>query len=85
MLRDGTTRMIPDFKGHHFVETSEPNEFPIRHHCERCGMKGVLWPDGSAEFADGTKAVVRLSSLTQVNIRLTPVCDLSDPVRTGPH
>jgi hypothetical protein len=48
-------------------------------------MKGVLWPDGSAEFADGTKAVVRLSSLTQVNIRLTPVCNLSGPVRTGPH
>ena len=48
-------------------------------------MKGVLWPDGSAEFADGTKAVVRLSSLAQVHIRFTPVCNLSGPVKTNPH
>ena len=76
--------MIPDFKGHHFVETSKPDEFPIRHHCELCGMKAVLWPGGSAEFADGTKATVRISSLIQLNIRLTPVCNLSGPVRPCP-
>ena len=66
--------MIPDFKDHHFVETSQADEFPIRHRCERCGMKGVLWPDGSAEFGDGTKGIVRISSLIQLNIPITPVC-----------
>jgi hypothetical protein len=34
----------------------------------------MLKPDGSIEFADGAGVPVRISSLVQVNIRLTPVC-----------
>jgi len=42
--------MIADFKGHHFVEDSEPGEPPSRHHCEQCGMEAMLRPDGSIFF-----------------------------------
>jgi hypothetical protein len=42
--------MIPDFKGHHFVEDSEPGEPPSTHHCERCGMEAMVRPDGSIFF-----------------------------------
>jgi hypothetical protein len=66
--------MIPDFKGHHFVEDSKPGEFPLLHHCDRCGLKAVLTSDGSAEFHDGTVSSVRLSSLVQLSISLTPTC-----------
>jgi hypothetical protein len=34
----------------------------------------MLKPDGAVEFADGAGVPVRISSLVQVNIRLTPVC-----------
>jgi hypothetical protein len=66
--------MIPDFKGHHFVEDFKPGEPPSWHHCKRCGVKGMLKPDGSVEFVAGTGVSVRISSLVQVNIRLTPTC-----------
>lgn len=36
--------MIPDFKGHHFVEDSTPREQPSAHHCEHCGMEALLRP-----------------------------------------
>jgi hypothetical protein len=50
-----TRRVIPDFKGHHFVEDSKPGEPPSWHHCERCGMKALLRPNGSTYFdIDGT-------------------------------
>ena len=42
--------MIPDFKGHHFVEEFKPDEPPSGHYCERCGMKAALRPDGSTYF-----------------------------------
>jgi hypothetical protein len=42
--------MIPDFKGHHFVEDYEPGEPPSLHHCKRCGLKASLRPDGSVFF-----------------------------------
>ena len=53
--------VIPDFKGHHFVEDTKPNEAPSRHHCERCGMKAVLRPDGSIDFLDASEAPVAIS------------------------
>ena len=42
--------MIPDFKGHHFLEEFKPDQPPAGHYCERCGMKAALTPDGSAYF-----------------------------------
>jgi hypothetical protein len=54
--------MIPAFKGHHFVEDTKPNEPPSLHHCERCGMKAELRPDGSIDFLDASEAVVGISS-----------------------
>ena len=42
--------MIPDFKGHHFAEDSMPGEPPGAHHCDRCGLKASLRPDGSVFF-----------------------------------
>jgi hypothetical protein len=66
--------MIPDFKGHHFVEDSKLNEFPIRHHCARCEMKAVSKPDGSTDFDDGTGAPVGISGPVPLNIRLIPPC-----------
>jgi hypothetical protein len=53
--------MISDFKGHHFVEDTNPNEAPSRHHCERCGMKAVLRPDGSIDFLDASEALIGIS------------------------
>jgi hypothetical protein len=52
--------MIPDFKGHHFVEDFKPDEPPVEHHCERCGMKAELEPDGSIYFYVGpaTRVVI---------------------------
>ena len=42
--------MIPEFKGHHFVEDSKPGEPPSLHHCDRCGLKASMRPDGSVYF-----------------------------------
>ena len=42
--------MIRDFKGHHFVEDAKPGEPPSAHHCDRCGLKASLRPDGSILF-----------------------------------
>jgi hypothetical protein len=56
--------MIPDFEDHHFVKDAKPNEAPSRHHCERCGMKAVLGPDGSIDFLDASEALVGISANT---------------------
>ena len=66
--------MIPDFKSHHFIEDSRPNEFPIRHQCERCDMKAVSRPDGSTEFDDGTGALIGIGGPVPLNIRIIPAC-----------
>src|SRR5258708_672490 len=42
--------MMRDFKGHHFVEDSKHGEPPSTHHCDRCGLKAALRPDGSVFF-----------------------------------
>ena len=49
--------MIPDFKGHHFVEEFKPGEPPSWHHCERCGVKAMLRPDGSTFFSVGQRGI----------------------------
>lgn len=49
--------MIPDFKGHHFVEDCQPGEPPSLHHCDRCGLKASLRPDGSVLFDIERKGV----------------------------
>ena len=59
--------MIPDFRGHHFLKDSKPNEPPSEHHCERCGMKALLRPDGSTDFEDGSGALVEISARVPLN------------------
>ena len=54
--------MILTFKGHHFVEDTKPGEAPSGHHCQGCGMKAVLKPDGSAEFDDGSGVPIRIEA-----------------------
>jgi hypothetical protein len=66
--------MIPDFKGHHFVEDAKPNEPPARHHCEKCGMKAVLRPHGSTDFDDGSGMAVRISTDVPLNTSRVPRC-----------
>jgi hypothetical protein len=66
--------MIRDFKGHHFVEDAKPNEPPSRHHCERCGMKAVLQPDGSTQFDDGTGAAITIAPQVPLNGTPVPAC-----------
>jgi hypothetical protein len=65
--------VIPDFKGHHFVEDSKPGEPPSFHHCERCGMKALLRPNGSAYFdVDGT--VLRTNPDVPLSASSIPNC-----------
>jgi hypothetical protein len=59
--------VIPDFRGHHFLEDSKPNEPPSEHHCERCGMKALLRPDGSTDFEDGSGALVEINARIPLN------------------
>jgi hypothetical protein len=55
--------MIADFKGHHFVEDSKPEEWPMRHHCERCSLNAELKPDGSTDFRDERGTLVGISGI----------------------
>lgn len=66
--------VIADFKGHHFVEDWQPNEPPLRHHCERCGIKAVLQPDGSTDFVDGSGAPVRIGAGVALSTSAVPGC-----------
>jgi hypothetical protein len=66
--------MILDFKGHHFVEDSKPEEWPIRHHCERCSLKAELRPDGSADFRDGRGTLVGISGTAPMSASSIPLC-----------
>jgi hypothetical protein len=66
-------RVIPDFKGHHFVEDSKQGEPPSWHHCERCGMKALLIPNGSTYYnIDGT--VLRMNSDVPLSTSSIPDC-----------
>jgi len=76
--------MIPDFKGHHFVEDSKPNEPPAPHHCERCEMKATLNPDGSTEFDDGSEVRISVSAGAPLNAAPVPSCaQISRALRPG--
>jgi hypothetical protein len=62
-------RMIPDFKGHYFVEDKKPNEPPSRHHSVKCGIKAELRPDGSIDFLNGN-AIVGISGSVELDTLL---------------
>ena len=64
--------MIPDFKGHHFVEDLKANQQPSEHHCERCGMKAVLTADGSIKFHASKGVLVEING-KRVPLDTSPV------------
>jgi hypothetical protein len=66
--------MIPDFKGHHFVEDSKPEEWPMRHHCERCSMTAELRADGSADFRNERGTLVGISGTVPMSASPIPPC-----------
>jgi hypothetical protein len=66
--------MIPEFKGHHFVEDTQLNQPPSLHHCERCGMKAVLEPAGSTKFDDGSGAPIRIGAQVLLDTSPVPRC-----------
>ena len=68
--------MIPDFKGHHFVEDSTPREQPSAHHCEHCGMEALLRPDGSIFFNVGRRGKFLNSDRVPLNTLPIPTCNL---------
>jgi hypothetical protein len=72
--------MIPEFKGHHFVEDSKPGEPPSSHHCDRCGLKGSLRPDGSVYFDIERRGIfLRTSNTLPFNTSRVPRCDAVRP------
>jgi hypothetical protein len=67
--------MIPDFKGHHFIEDTKPGEPPGLHHCERCGLKASLRPDGSVFFDIERHGVfLKTSTVSPFNSSRVPGC-----------
>ena len=67
--------MIPNFKGHHFVEDSKPGEPPSGHHCDRCGLKAALKPDGSTYFEVGRRRIFQKpSDRIPLNALPIPAC-----------
>ena len=68
--------MIPDFKGHHFLEEYKPNQPPSGHYCDRCGLKASLRPDGSIYFdVQRTGIFLRTSNSMRFNTSRIPRCD----------
>ena len=77
--------MIPDFKGHHFVEDSKLGEPPSLHHCERCGLKASLRPDGSVFFDIQRSGVfLKTSTAFRFNSSRVPACKEWSVVRPRP-
>ena len=77
--------MIPDFKGRHFVEDCEQGEPPSLHHCERCGLKASLRPDGSVFFDIERNGVfLRTSNSVPFNTSRIPPCKEWSVLRTPP-
>jgi hypothetical protein len=58
--------MIPDFNGHHFLEDSKPGEPPSTHHCQLCGLKAALKPDGSVFFDLERRGIILQPSNTMI-------------------
>ena len=71
--------MIPDFKGHHFVEDSKPGEPPSTHHCARCGMPAMLRPDGLIFFKVGRRGKFLNADRIPQNALSVPTCNLIRP------
>jgi hypothetical protein len=71
--------MIPDLKGHHFVEDWKPNDPPSRHHCEQCGMEAVLRPDGTIFFNVGRRGKFLKTDRIPTNALPIPACKLVRP------
>jgi hypothetical protein len=77
--------MIPAFKGHHFVEDFKLGEAPGPHHCDRCGLKASLRPDGSVFFDIGRNGVfLKTSNSAPFNTSRIPPCKEWSVVRPGP-
>src|SRR5580704_6570492 len=77
--------MIPDFKGHQFVEDFTPGEPPSLHHCGRCGLKASLRPDGSIYFDIQRIGVfLRTSNSMRFNTSRIPPCKDWSVVRPRP-
>jgi hypothetical protein len=67
--------MIPDFKGHHFVEDMKPGEPPGAHYCDRCGLEASLRPDGSVFFDIGrTRVFLKAITTLPYNTSRIPSC-----------
>jgi hypothetical protein len=72
--------MIPDFKGHHFVEDSKAGEPPGLHHCDRCGLKASLRPDGSIFFdVERNGVFLKTSTTLPYNTSRVPLCSRPPP------
>jgi hypothetical protein len=77
--------VIPDFKGHHFVEDSKPGEPPSGHHCDRCGLKASMRPDGSVYFdIQRTGVFLKTSNVSPFNSSRIPPCKGWSVVRPRP-
>jgi len=77
--------VIADFKGHHFVEDSEPGEPPSLHHCDRCGLKASLRPGGSVYFdIERTGVFLKTSNNAPFNTSRIPPCQEWSVVRSRP-
>jgi hypothetical protein len=77
---------MPDFKGHHFTEDSRHSEPPGPHHCDRCGLKASLRPDGSVFFdIQGNGVFLKTSNIAPpFNTSRIPACKSRSVVRTRP-
>ena len=63
--------MIPDFKGHHFVEITRQ---PEHYRCERCGMVAEMQSDRSVHFIDGTGITTGLNFNVPLETSHVPRC-----------
>jgi len=67
--------MIPDFKGHHFVKDSKLGGPILGHHCDQCGLKASLRPDGWMDFHREDKGIlVAVSGETMLADSPVPSC-----------
>jgi len=67
--------MIPDFKGHHFIEDSQLGDGSIRHHCDRCEMEAFSRSDGWTDFYVGTgESFVAVSGNAMLKPSSVPRC-----------
>jgi len=68
--------MLPDFKGHCFEVTSEPNARLEQARCKRCGMTTRQKLDGSFEFDDGKGVLTGISPNVPLEPSHVPACSI---------